>query len=37
MMSSGPAGRSPRAVPARVVPVIRVTRGKNTTQEPVGN
>jgi pilus assembly protein CpaB len=37
MMSSGPAGRSPRAVPARVVPVIRVTRGKNTTEEPVGN
>jgi pilus assembly protein CpaB len=37
MMSSGPAGRSPRAVPARVVPVIRLTRGKNTTEEPVGN
>lgn len=37
MMSSGPSGRSPRAVPVRVIPVIRVTRGKNTTEEPVGN
>ncbi|MFT4027156.1 MAG: Flp pilus assembly protein CpaB [Novosphingobium sp.] len=33
----GPNGKSPRAVPARVVPVIRVTRGKSTTEEPVGN
>ena len=35
-MSSGPAGPSPRAIPARVIPVIRVTRGKTTTEEPVG-
>lgn len=35
--SSGPSGRSPRAIPARVVPVIRVTRGKNTEEVPVGN
>ena len=32
-MSGGP---SPRAIPARVIPVIRVTRGKTTTEEPVG-
>lgn len=37
MMPSGPAGRSPRAIPVRVIPVIRVTRGKTTTEEPVGN
>jgi pilus assembly protein CpaB len=36
-LSSGPSGLSPRAIPARVIPVIRVTRGKNTTEEPVGN
>lgn len=36
-MMSGPGGKSPRAVPARVIPVIRVTRGKTTTEEPVGN
>lgn len=36
-MMSGPSGRSPRAAPARVIPVIRVTRGKQTTEEPVGN
>lgn len=33
----GPNGKSPRAIPARVIPVIRVSRGKNTTEEPVGN
>lgn len=36
-IAAGPSGASPRAAPVRVIPVIRVTRGKNTTEEPVGN
>lgn len=36
MGASGPMGPSPRAVPTRVVPVIRVTRGQTTTEEPIG-